>query len=99
MIELAEKRKTIQEQVSTVGDNGQPTDINDGLGNAIYASLALVAIVAVIVIIIGGVSIATSQGDPGKIKKGKSTVLYGVIGMVVCIFAFAIVAFVLNNIK
>lgn len=98
MIELAEKRKSVQEQITTVGQNGQPTDVNEGIGGAIYTSLGLVAVVAVIVIIIGGVSVATSQGDPGKIKKGRSTILYGVIGMVVCILAFAIVSFVLNSI-
>lgn len=90
---------TVSEQIQTVGDNGQTTEITPALGLAIYGSLTLVAIVTVVVIIIGGFTIASSQGDPAKLKKGKSAILYGVIGLAVCIFAFAIVAFVLNNIK
>ena len=40
----------------------------------------------------------TSAGDPGKVKKAKDTILYGVIGLVVCVLAFAIVNFVIANI-
>jgi hypothetical protein len=53
-------------------------------------------IIAVVMIILGGISYATSQGDPGKIKKGKETILYGIIGLVVSLLAFAIVNFVLG---
>ena len=37
-----------------------------------------------------------SQGDPGKTKKAKDTILYGLIGLIVCLLAFAIVQFVIN---
>ena len=33
-----------------------------------------------------------------KVKKAKDTILYGVIGLVVCVLAFAIVNFIINNI-
>ena len=56
-----------------------------------------VGMVAVIMIIIGGVNYATSQGDAAKVQKAKSTILYGVIGLVVVLLAFAIVNFVLNG--
>lgn len=49
-------------------------------------------------IIIGGFNFMTSAGDPGKVKKGKDTILYGIIGLVVALLAFAIVNFVLNGI-
>ena len=55
-----------------------------------------VGMVAVVMIILGGVSYATSQGDPGKVKKGKDTIMYGIIGLVISILAFAIINFVLN---
>ena len=47
-------------------------------------------------IVIGGINYALSQGDPGKVKKAKDTILYGVIGLVVALLAFAIVTFVLQ---
>ena len=37
-------------------------------------------------------------GDPGKVKKGKDTILYGVIGLVVALLAVVIVNFVITNI-
>ena len=40
----------------------------------------------------------TSSGDAGKVKKAKDTILYGVIGLVVCVLAFAIVNFVITDI-
>lgn len=61
--------------------------------NVIIGALGLVA---VIVIILGGVQYMTSAGDSGKVKKAKDTILYGVIGLVVCILAAAIVNFVIG---
>ena len=66
-----------------------------GILNAIIGVLALVAVV---VMIVGGVSYMTSSGDADKIKKAKDTILYGLIGLVVCVLAFAIVNFVISQI-
>ena len=55
-----------------------------------------IGIVSVIVIIIAGVFYITSQGEPDKIKRAKSAILYAVIGLIVSLLAFAIVNFVLN---
>jgi multisubunit Na+/H+ antiporter MnhB subunit len=57
----------------------------------------VVGIVAVIMIIIGGVNYTMSQGDSQKIQKAKNTIMYGIIGLVVVLLAFAIVNFVLNG--
>ncbi|MBR3252694.1 hypothetical protein IKF84_01310 [Candidatus Saccharibacteria bacterium] len=64
----------------------------------INAVIGILGIVCVIVIIIGGINYMTSSGDAGKVKKAKDTILYGVIGLVVCVLAFAIVNFVISNI-
>ena len=60
--------------------------------------LAVLGLVTVIMIIIGGFTYLTSQGDPGKTKKGRDTILYGVIGLIIALLAFAIVNFVLTNV-
>ena len=49
-------------------------------------------------IIIGGIQYSTSAGDSGKVKKAKDTILYGIIGLVIALLAFAIVNFVLTQI-
>ncbi|MDO4742152.1 MAG: hypothetical protein Q4A79_02140 [Candidatus Saccharibacteria bacterium] len=66
--------------------------------NIINGVIMVLGIVAVIIVIIGGVGFMTSTGDSGKITKAKNTILYGIIGLVVCALAFAIVNFVIVNI-
>ena len=60
--------------------------------------LGVLAFVTVVMIILGGVNYSTSQGDSGKVAKAKNTILYGIIGLVIALLAFAIVNFVLANI-
>lgn len=78
--------------------DGSEKDIIWYIGAVINAVLGLVGIVAVVVMIVGGISFITSQGDPGKVTKARNTILYGVIGIVVALLAFAIVNFVLKSI-
>lgn len=67
--------------------------------NLLNIVVGVLGLVAVVVIILGGVQFLTSSGDPGKVKKAKDTILYGVIGLVVAILAFAIVNFVLTSVS
>ena len=67
------------------------TDILKGI-------IAIAGLIAVIFIIVGGVSYMTSAGDPGKVKKAKDTILYALIGLIVCALAFVIVNFVITKI-
>ena len=60
--------------------------------------IGVLGIVAVAVIVLGGVSYTTSAGDPGKTKKAKDTILYGIVGLVVALLAYAIVNFVLSSV-
>lgn len=60
--------------------------------------LGVLGLVAVIMIIIGGFSFMTSQGDASKVTKARNTILYGVIGLIIAMLAFAIVNFVLTNV-
>ena len=64
----------------------------------INAVIGILGLICVIIMIIGGVQYMTSSGDAGKVKKAKDTILYGLIGLVICVLAFAIVNFVLANI-
>lgn len=64
----------------------------------IQAVLGLLSIVAVGVMVFGAVTYSTSTGDPGKSHKGQMTLLYGFVGLVVCLMAFAIVAFVIEGV-
>jgi hypothetical protein len=63
--------------------------------NIINTILIVLGIIAVIMIIIGGIRYTTSNGDSNQIKGAKDTILYAVIGIIVAIMAYAIVNFVL----
>lgn len=77
-------------------DSCNDEELNDIIKTIINTVIFAVGMVAVIMIIIGGVNYATSQGDTQKVKKGKDTIMYGIIGLVIAILAFAIVNFVLS---
>ena len=86
-------------KIDEVGTNyGSGNSLETTVINIINTVVGVLALVAVIVIIIGGINYMTSAGDAGKVKKAKDTILYGVIGLVVCVLAFAIVNFVISNI-
>lgn len=65
--------------------------------NIIDIVLGVVGIVAVVVIIIGGFFYMTATGEASKLTRAKNTIMYGIIGFVVAMLAFAIVNFVSSN--
>ena len=87
----AEPGKYISDQ--TTGKN-----LTSSIVDIINAVIGVLGLVCVVVMIIGGVNYMTSSGDAGKVKKGKDTILYGLIGLVICVLAFALVNFVIINI-
>ena len=58
--------------------------------------LWFVGIISVIMMIWGGIRYAISGGDSSKVTAAKNTILYALIGLVVAVFAWAIVNWVLT---
>lgn len=58
--------------------------------------LYIVGIIAVIMLIVGGIKYVISGGDAKKVTDAKNTVLYAIIGLVIAFLAFAIVNFVIS---
>ena len=85
------------ENCKGIKGDGNKNDLMTTLSTIINVIIGVVGFVAVIVIILGGVQYTTSAGDPGKVKKAKDTIMYGIIGLVVALLAFAIVNFVLSS--
>ncbi|MBR2543639.1 hypothetical protein IKF03_03565 [Candidatus Saccharibacteria bacterium] len=79
-----------------IGNEG--SDLMGSVTGIINAIIGVLGVVCVVVMIIGGVNYMTSSGDTGKVKKAKDTILYGLIGLVVCVLAFAIVNFLISDI-
>ena len=77
---------------------GDSRDLMSILNLIINVALGVIGFVAVVMIIMGGVQYTTSSGDAAKVTKAKNTILYGVVGLVIALLAFAIVNFILTNV-
>jgi len=60
--------------------------------------ISAVGVVAVAVIVIGGILYVTSTGESAKTKRAQNAILYGLVGLVVAVLAYAIVNFVLKSV-
>lgn len=77
-------------------DDGTAENKVNGLITLIINIFSIVVgVVAVIMIIIGGLKYITSSGDSNNVTSAKNTILYAIIGLVVVALAQFIVKFVL----
>ena len=74
------------------------TSLQSFIGTILNVVFAVIGLVSVFMIILGGFTYMTSQGDAAKVKRGKDTLLYGIIGLLIALLAFAIVNFVLSSV-
>ena len=79
-------------------DSGSTQSLESSVAGILNGIIYAMGIVAVIFIIIGGINYMTSAGDASKVEKGKKTILYALIGLVICALAFAIVNWVIIGI-
>lgn len=90
---------TLQEGAEAARCDGCPSDLfgDNGVFKKITNTiLYIVGIIAVIMLIIGGIKYVISGGDSKKVTDAKNTVLYAIIGLVISFLAFAIVNFVIS---
>lgn len=73
--------------------------VNGVLKTGINLFSLVVAIVAVIMVVIGGLKYITSQGDSAAVSSAKNTILYAIVGLVIVAVAQVIVRFTLNKTK
>ncbi len=85
------------EQKSALGcdKNQQAPEVVTNIFNGV---LTVVGILAVLIIVVAGQRYVTSSGDPAKVQQAKNMILYGVIGLIVALLAFAVVNFVLSGV-
>lgn len=73
------------------------TQVNGIIKTIVEVLLMAVGAISIIMIVIGGILFALSSGDAQKAAKARSTILYAVVGLIVSIFASAIVNFVFDG--
>ena len=90
---------TLQEGARAAQCDGCPSDLFGSTGvfkQVTNTILYIVGIIAVIMLIIGGIKYVVSGGDSKKVTDAKNTVLYAIIGLVICFLSFAIINFVIS---
>jgi TRAP-type C4-dicarboxylate transport system permease small subunit len=90
---------TLREGAEAARCDGCPADLfgdNGVFKQVTNTILYIVGIIAVIMLIIGGIRYVISGGDAKKVTDAKNTVLYAIIGLVISFLAFAIVNFVIT---
>lgn len=90
---------TLQEGAEAARCDGCPKDLFGDTGvfkQVTNTVLYIVGIIAVIMLIIGGIKYVVSGGDSKKVTDAKNTVLYAIIGLIIAFLAFAIVNFVIT---
>jgi len=80
-----------------VATSDATTKINDIIHTIVNLLSAIVGVVAVIMIIVGGFRYITSGGNDTSVTSAKNTILYAIIGLVVVALAQLIVRFTLSK--
>ena len=68
-----------------------PGDFEQSIKNATDWILGFVGMIAVLMLIWGGINYLTSAGDEDKARTGKKTISYAIIGLVIAGIAYALV--------
>ncbi len=84
------------DNVESVGNDD--ANLTKYVSSIVNGVIAVLGFACVVVVVIGGINYMTSAGDTQKVEKGKKTILYGLIGLVICVLAFLIVNYVIVNI-
>lgn len=67
------------------------------INNVIKGIMGIVGAVALLYLVLGGLTWLTSQGSPDKVKKGKETLLWAVSGLAMIFFSYAILNYIFTN--
>ncbi len=77
---------------------GGTTDVRTIIARVINAALGISGSLALLMFIWGGMLWLTSGGSPERIQKGKNTIVWAVLGLVLIFGSYAILNFVLGTI-
>ena len=80
------------------GCSGNKNELQKNITNILNGVIGVAGIVAAVFVVVGGIQYMTSTGDASKVEKAKKTILYALIGLIICALAFAIVNFVITDV-
>lgn len=101
LVSIAGVRVALAEEGAVILENplGDTVDIVDVIARVIKTIFAFTGILALLQFIYGGLLWMTSSGNQEKITKGKNTLLWAILGIIVVFMSYAFVRFVIDRIK
>lgn len=70
---------------------------SDQLQQILRLAFGIIAAIAILFVIIGGLRYVISEGDPEATAKARGTIIYALVGLVIAVTAEFLVSFVLNR--
>ena len=90
----------VQGGVTSARGDGVPDNFASGDGSIVRRVINLmlyaVGVISVIMLIYGGLRYVISGGQKESVTAAKNTILYAIVGLLISIFAYAIVRFVIG---
>jgi hypothetical protein len=89
---------TFLREISVILGWGVPAEVSTSLTlaqillNVLNFLLGIVGVLAIIMLVVGGVMYLTSGGDEGRIETGKKIVIWSIVGITVALSALIIVS-------
>lgn len=80
----------LADSVTLINPLGE-TDVRVILGRVISAALSIVGALALLMFVYGGVLWMTSRGDSKQVTKGKDTITWAVLGLVIIFASYTLV--------
>lgn len=85
-----------QNLLNQITPSWAPTSLTGAIQVILSSVLAIVLLIALVMLIIGGIRYTTSSGNADAVKGAKNQILYAIIGVVVVVLSFAVVQFIFN---
>lgn len=90
--------QNVQNGVTTTKNEAGGLTMQQVINTVIGTMLFIVGLLAVIMLIYGGIRYVTSHGDKAQVTAAKETIMYAVVGLVVAIAAFAVINWITNDV-
>lgn len=74
-------------------------DLTDTIASVIRVGLGFLGVIAVVIILYGGFQWMIAGGNPDKVGKAQKLIFAGITGLVIILSAYAIAAFVIDQIS
>ncbi len=70
------------------------TDPNQVIGSLIKILLGFIGTLSLLFVVLGGYRLILARGNADEIKKGKETIVYAIIGVILSLMSYVIVSLV-----